>query len=287
MKKFSSTFYFLALLFIVLILFVISMAGFGKNNEEKKLVTEEIPKNIITKNDKINSQINSQINNKVNIDEKILATLVKEDLPKDIANLKLTRLEVPAFKQEYIRSCEESALRMVLGFYGIETNDMEIVKKVGYDPHPSDKKNNIWDDPNKMFVGSINDPNKNGYGAFAPAIASAAKAFGRDAESYLGVSAQFLAEQIYNGHPVIVWGFYSTPPFVKYSWNTKEGKNIIAYRGEHTRVVVGVYGDPSKPAGFLLNDPLTGEKDVYWSTDRLMTQMNIFGNLTNQAVVVR
>jgi uncharacterized protein YvpB len=204
-----------------------------------------------------------------------------------VASIQSAYLDVPAFKQEYIRSCEESALRMVLAFYGTQTNDMEIVKKVGYDPKPHDLKNNIWDDPNEMFVGSIDDKNKNGYGTFAPALAKAAVAFGRDAESYLGVSAQFLAEQIYNGHPVIVWGFYTPPPYIKYFWNTKDGKKITAYRGEHTRVIVGVYGDKTKPKGFLLNDPFTGSKDEYWSTERLMTQMNTFGNLTNQAVVVK
>jgi uncharacterized protein YvpB len=210
-----------------------------------------------------------------------------EETPKAIPSSKIVQLDVPAFKQEYIRSCEEASLRMVLAFYGINTNDMEIVKKVGYDPHPWDTKNNIWDDPDTMFVGSIDDPNKNGYGTFAPPIARAAQAFGREAESYLGVSDKFLAEQIYAGHPVIVWGFSKMDSLQKYFWSTKEGKKIVAYRGEHARVITGVYGDPAKPTGFLLNDPLNGEKNEYWSTSRLITQMNMLGNLTNQAVVVK
>jgi uncharacterized protein YvpB len=138
-----------------------------------------------------------------------------------------------------------------------------------------------------MFVGYIDGPTKSGYGTFSPPIASAAKSFGLDAESYLGVTDQFLAQQIYDGYPVIVWGFFPSPPFTIYSWHTKDGTKVTAYRGEHARVVVGVYGDPDNPLGFLLNDPLTGEKDQYWSSARLMTQMNMFGNLTNQAVVVQ
>jgi uncharacterized protein YvpB len=280
----KATIYFLTLfLIIILIFFAVSGLKSKKNNEGNRLTTEETPQ----KTGNPNNGINNKIDNQANINEKILATLKKEDLPKDVANLKLTKLDVPVFKQEYIRSCEEASLRMVLGFYGLQTNDMEIVKRVGYDPHPWDKKNNIWDDPDKMFVGSIDDSSKNGYGAFAQAIAPAAKTFGRDSESYFGVSEQFLAEQIYSGHPVIVWGFFNSPPFVKYFWNTKDGKKITAYRGEHTRVVVGVYGDETKPVGFLVDDPLTGEKEQYWSVGRLMTQMNMFGNLTNQAVVVR
>lgn len=214
------------------------------------------------------------------------STLVEENV-KNTFNANIKKLDVPFFKQEYIRSCEEASLRMALAFYGIKTDDMEIVKKVGYDPKPWDKKNNIWDDPNEMFVGSIDDPNKNGYGTFSPAIAKAAKAYGRNAESYTGVGAQFLAEQIYNNHPVIIWGF-TKPPLTKYYWNTKDGKKIEAYRGEHARIVIGVFGDQKNPTGFLINDPLTADgKEEYWSTEKLMTHMNILGNLTNQAVVVK
>lgn len=293
MKKNFITFYFLIVLLIILILFfVVPSLKFKGNNEGKNTTIETTAKNI-TVNVKSNTVSGNANNNQARTlvlseeDKKIMATLVKEDPPKDINNIKLTRLNVPVFQQEYSRSCEEASLRMVLAFYGIQTNDMEIVKRVGYDPHPWDIKNNIWDDPNKMFVGYIDDPNKSGYGTFAPAIAVAAKTFGQDAESYQGVSSQFLAQQIYNGYPVIVWGFFSSPPFTIYSWHTKDGKKITAYRGEHVRVIVGVYGDSYNPVGFLLNDPLTGEKDQYWSTERLITQMNMFSNLTNQVVVVK
>ncbi len=270
-----------------------------KNNNGTKLVVTETPKNalipkniIIPKENPAKTIIpNNPRNNPPPVlsaqDKRFLATLAKEDLPKNVADLPFAHLPVPFFKQEYIRSCEEASLRMVLAYYKIETDDLTIAERVGYNPRPWDIKNNIWDDPNKMFVGFIDDPSKSGYGAFAPAIANAAKTYGHDAESYVGVTAQFLAQQIYAGYPVIVWGFYDVPPFVKYTWNTPEGKKIIAYRGEHARVVVGVFGDPSKPVGFLLDDPLTGEKEEYWSAERLMTHMNEFGNLTNQAVVVQ
>ena len=255
----SRTFYFLAVVLVfVLIFYAVSRLTSGEEAVVSPITIESV--------------------------EKASARTVVEDASIG-AEARSVKLDVPFFKQEYIRSCEEASLRMALAFYGIETNDMEIVGRVGYDPRPLDRENNVWDDPNIMFVGSIDDPNKNGYGAFAPAIASAAKTFGRDAESYLGVSSQFLAEQIYNGYPVIVWGFMSSP--AKYFWNTKEGKEVVAYRGEHVRVVVGVFGSPSEPTGFLLHDPLTGEKNEYWSSEKLMTHMNTLGTLTNQAVVVR
>ena len=255
----SRTFYFLTVLLILVLIFYVVPSFKSKGKTAASPITIESV-------------------------ERASAGTVVEDAPPSV-EVRSVQLDVPFFKQEYIRSCEEASLRMVLAFYGIETNDMEIVARVGYDPRPWDRENNIWDDPDIMFVGSIDDPDKNGYGAFAPAIASAAKTFGRDAESYLGVSSQFLAKQIYNGHPVIVWGFTFSP--TKYFWNTKEGKEIVAYRGEHVRVVVGVFGDPSEPVGFLLHDPLTGEKNEYWSSEKLMAHMNTLGTLTNQAVVVK
>ncbi len=215
-----------------------------------------------------------------------LSTLIKENLPANIAQLKVTQLNVPFFKQQYIRSCEEASLRMVLAFYGIATNDMEIVQKIGYNPRAWDYTNNIWDDPSEMFVGFIDAANKSGYGTFAPAIEKGAKMYGRDAGSYSKITAQFIGQQIHDGHPVIVWGFYDAPPFIKYSWKTDKGKTIAAYRGEHARVVTGLVGDPNNPVGFFLNDPQSDQANEYWSASRLMKHMNMLGSLTNQAVVV-
>lgn len=243
--------------------------------------TQTLPTNILSK------PINPTTNSKVpSITEQVLQTL-KPEIAPDLSFYDVVTLDVPAYKQEYKNSCEESALRMVLAYYDIVATDMEVVQKVGYQPRGWDFKNNIWDDPSEMFVGSIDSVKTIGYGAFAPALAKAARAFGRQAQSYSPVTASFIAEQIYKGYPVMVWGFFKTPPYIKYSWKTNEGEEIQAYKGEHVRVVVGVVGDKDNPTGFFLNDPLTGAAKVYWSSERLMKHMNIWGNLTNQAVVVK
>jgi uncharacterized protein YvpB len=218
------------------------------------------------------------------VTDQVLKTLVPEKTP-DLSLFDVVTLDVPADKQEFRNSCEESALQMVLAYYDIQATEMEIVKKVGYNPRVWDKAKGIWDDPYEMFVGAINEPS--GYGTYAPAIAKAARAFERNAQSYSPITPNFIAEQIYKGYPVIVWGFFKTPPYTKYSWKTDTGKEIEGYRGEHARVVVGVVGDKDNPTGFFLNDPRTGEAKVYWSSERLMEHMNIWGNLTNQAVVVQ
>src|SRR6266403_1804174 len=160
-------------------------------------------------------------------DKPFVDTLIPEPTP-DLSNFMVHQLPVPAYKQEGPRSCEEASLRMVLAYYTIQTTDMDVVKRVGYNPHPWDTVNNIWDDPNVMFVGNIDDPLKSGYGAFAPALAKGARAFGRSAQSYTLVSGDFIATQVDQGHPVMAWGFFNTPPYVKYSWQTSAGKNVTA-----------------------------------------------------------
>lgn len=236
--------------------------------------------------------VNQNSSTKVpSVTEQVLQTL-KIETPPDLSFYDVVMLDVPAYKQTYKNSCEESALQMVLAYYDITATEMEIVEKIGYKPRNWDYENNIWDDPYEMYVGAIDSKSPNGskmsgYGVFAPPVAKAAQGFGREAESNSPVSAQFIAEQIYSGYPVMVWGFFKTPSYVKYSWKTNEGKAVEAYSGEHTRVVVGVVGSKDNPTGFFLNDPLTGEAKVYWSAERLMKHMNIWGNLTNQAVVVK
>jgi len=195
------------------------------------------------------------------------------------------KLEVPYFSQQYENSCEEASLRMALAYYGIKTDDMEIVKKVGYDPRPKDYENNIWDDPNKMFVGYIDSP-ANGYGVYGRPIARAAKAFGRNAIYTTYVTPSILAAAIVLRNPVVLWGNngISVSP---YTWKTPAGKTVIAFGGEHARLVVGFKGSILKPEGFYLHDPINGKQYDYWETKRLMENVKSVPGVTDQAVIVR
>jgi uncharacterized protein YvpB len=281
MKKHSLIIWIVAATLAVIIIILVIINPFKKQPSVSSTTTVIVPSpyDMTTKPPLAGHQVSAS-------DAPFIATLKPEPIP-DLANLNVVQLAVPLFTQQYIRSCEEASLRMVLAYYGIMTDDMSIVQKVGYAPHIWDHKNNIWDNPNEMFVGSIDDSTKNGYGTFAPAIASAANKFGRQAESDTNVSASFIGNQIANGYPVIIWGFFATPPFIKYQWKTSTGTIIDAYRSEHVRVVTGLVGDPNNPTGFFVNDPITGVKNEYWSATVLMKHMNVWGALTNQVVVVK
>lgn len=200
---------------------------------------------------------------------------------------KIIKLDVPYHQQEYEKSCEAASLRMVLEYYGIKTNDWDILQAIGYNPRGRDFTKNIWDDPTEMFVGYV-EKGKPGYGTYAEPIVKAAKSFGREANAYKNVSARFLAEQISNGHPIIAWGYYPYTTFVKYAWKTEDGKDIFGYRGEHTRVVYGFDGEADNPKGFYVHDPnfANGGADQYWDTEKLIKNMNTAGELSNQAVIV-
>jgi len=178
---------------------------------------------------------------------------------------------------------ESDALRMALALYGIGTSDADVLGRVGYAPRPRDTASNTWDNPYEMFVGDIGGAqNTTGYGVFAPPIAQAARSYGRGATVANNVSADYIAQQIYAGHPVLAWGY--SKGFAPDSWNVPGGGVVTTYKGEHVRVVYGVAGAPGNIIGFYLRDPAYGS--LYWTPGQLMANMNVFGGVSNQTVTV-
>ncbi len=201
------------------------------------------------------------------------------------------RLSVPHFKQQYTNSCEAASLRMALAFYGVISNDYDIVLSFGYAPKEKDVENNIWDDPHKMFVGSLHQKgNTFGYGVYGEPVAKAALSFGRTSQYVTRITPKFLADEIRNQHPVVIWGYTSLSQ-EPYTWTTPEGKTVTAFRGEHARVLVGARWKAgtvasSDPEGFYVHDPLGGAYE-YWDSEKLMAHMSAVPGVTDQAVAVR
>lgn len=201
-----------------------------------------------------------------------------------------TKLKVPYFKQQFPNSCEAASLRMALAYYGIKKNDIQIVLKFGYDPRPKDWDKNIWDDPQKQYVGHVDvsgRPN-GGYGTYGLPVVKAIELFGRRAEYATGtaITSEWLARQIAAKNPVVIWGAtsFTEPP---YTWTTPEGKEIKAFKGEHARLLVGFKGTVKNPIGFYVHDPYTNESYKYWPAVDLIKHMNLVPGVTDQAVVVR
>ncbi|MCA9336183.1 C39 family peptidase, partial [Candidatus Saccharibacteria bacterium] len=140
----------------------------------------------------------------------------------------------------------------------------------------------VWDDPQTMFVGSIDGSITGGTGAGpdAPPVAKAARAYGRNASAVTGIDAGWIAQQLYNGNPVIMFGAFSRTGTI--TWKTPSGDTRIMNLTGHATTVTGVKGEPSNPIGFWVNDPLRGAS--YWTTAQV--NANIALDPDRQAVVI-
>lgn len=184
-------------------------------------------------------------------------------------------LDIPFDRQDKALSCEVATLKMALRYKGVDplTED-QLMALVGYS-EPIRRSRGIWGDPNVGFVGNIRGrQNTTGYGVHWDPIAEAAQVFLPESHTFQGFSPAQIAAEISAGNPVIIWGLYgkSWPD----TWRTPEGKVIRAWRGEHTRVIIGFTGEVNNPDGFILIDPLLPRR-LTWSTDQLLKNSAPFG----------
>jgi len=194
------------------------------------------------------------------------------------------KLGVPMYKTQYRMSCELASLRMLLAFRGVNVgDDKDLLSTIGYNPHPRDQANNLWDNPNLTYVGDLGGyPNNTGYGVHAGPIAKEAQSRGRQATASFNVPASYISAQVHGGNPVEFWG-HSTPSKAD-AWNTSSGV-VQTWLSSHARVVFGVVGSADNPLGFWIIESMTG-KPFYWTTDQLMANMNVVPGVSNQTVVV-
>ena len=201
--------------------------------------------------------------------------------------IRSVRYNVPFYRQQYAGSCTAASLRMILAYRGISADDMAIIQRMGYSPRAADTSTNppTWDDPSEMFVGDVNGKigNFTGAGPDAPPVAKAANSYGRSATAVQGIGVGWIAQQLYDGNPVIIFGSWNNKNSYV-SWVTSSGKEVKMNITGHAMTVIGVKGEPSSPIGFWINDPLSsGTK--YWTAAELQATINL--DVYHQAVVVR
>ncbi len=181
-----------------------------------------------------------------------------------MTNLRVVKLNVPFYRQVYAQSCEAASLRMALAYRGVHDSDWNILQRFGYRPRPRDKATNEWDDPNAQFVGDVNGNQGagTGWGVYAGPVARAASQYGRGTSVAYGANANFVAQQIHNGNPVIAWGVWRIGAKID-SWRTPSGRTVSGPIPMHVRLIVGVRGEPHDPLGFYVSDPISGQ--LYWT----------------------
>lgn len=192
----------------------------------------------------------------------------------------ITILDIPLHWQEKKLSCEAASLKMALNYKGFPVSENDIMQKIDIDLTP--RKDNVWGDWTKSFIGDINGSScRTGYGVSWDPVAQAARNW-NDADSFSGWSLQDVTREIRSGNPIVVWGTIPVKQLTDCSWYTPEGKYIKAFRETHVRLVIGYTGPEAKPEKIILNDPLSGT--LYWSAEKFMNNWKEFGY---SGVVVR
>lgn len=188
-------------------------------------------------------------------------------------------LAIPFYPQEHALSCEVAALRMALAYVGYQVSEDELIANLTFSAREP-MKNGIWGDPDEGFVGNIDGSifEFTGYGVYDRPIAALAQKY-RPASVVSDPTLDQILDLAEKGNPVIVWGLLShrTPQI----WESLSGKTVIAYPGEHARVLMGYTGNRQDVHELILMDPIYGR--IRMDVDRFLSDWQTLGN---RAVVV-
>lgn len=200
---------------------------------------------------------------------------------------RVTKYNIPFYRQQYKASCAAASLRMIMAFKGIKTNDLDIVYRMGYNPRSIDKSTDppTWDDPDQMFVGDINGSIGSGTAAGPDAlpIVAAAQSYGRSSYRALNINTSWVADQLFNGRLVV--GFGATGNSKQYiQWKTPNGRIEKMNIRSHAVAISGFMGESNAPIGFWVNDPLSNGIQ-YWSNSQLQAYIDL--DPYKQAVAVQ
>lgn len=173
-------------------------------------------------------------------------------------------LDAPAISQfpELTSGCEVTSLTMLLQYYGINKDKLELAKEMKKDPTPLqvDEKGNIvyWGNPNLGFVGEVTGKGK-GFGIYHTALYELLEAYVPTAVDLTGSDFETLERQVAKGIPVVVWTTINMqmPPESRWVvWDTPIGPIKTTFL-EHAVLLVGYDEDH-----VYVNDPWTGKAKV-------------------------
>ena len=183
-------------------------------------------------------------------------------------------------KQEHRVTCEVASLRMSLDYLGIDITEDELLKQINVSTSSPRTKDNFWGDPHMGFVGDFDGSIffGTGYGVYDYPIMNLARMYTK-ADTLDNPSISEVLEHVKSGSPVIVWGLLSSKYTI--NWTSHEGKQVKAFPGEHSRIVIGYTGNISNPENIILMDPLYGIVQI--ETSLFLEEWRM---LDNMAVVV-
>jgi uncharacterized protein YvpB len=192
-------------------------------------------------------------------------------------------ISVPSYRQQYALSCEAAALRMILAYEGIASNDWDLMNVMGIDWRGPVVSNGLfrWGNPYTNFVGNPNGSqyNNTGYGTYHPPVARAARAYGgRVVASQEGLGPPDLYRYVLQGNPAVVWIAIDYAYHRNTAYYAYDGQLVqFGSPYEHAVALIGV-----TPDSVLVNDPARGQ---LWVSRGVFE--NTYATFNNMAVVMR
>lgn len=177
---------------------------------------------------------------------------------------KTASIDAPLVLQmpELYNGCEISTLAMMLNFYGIDKNKMELTGEMKQDPTPlkynKDGTIKSWGNPHIGFVGDITGKKK-GYGIYHDALFDLLVQYIPSAVDLTGHEFEELEQQVSDGKPVIIWSTvsYRKPAESQWMvWDSPLGPIRTTFQ-EHTVLLVG-YDEEH----VYINDPRVNRKNI-------------------------
>jgi len=172
------------------------------------------------------------------------------------------RIEAPIVKQkpELPSGCEVTALTMLLQFYGLPKDKIELAAEMKHDTTPlkrnADGSIAYWGNPNLGFVGDATGASK-GFGIYHSALFDLLHRYVPTAVDLTAQSWDKVEQQLREGIPAVVWTTidYQVPDRWVV-WDTPIGPIQTTFM-EHAVLLVGF-----DEQHVYINDPLSGKGQV-------------------------
>lgn len=190
-----------------------------------------------------------------------------------------TMIDAPIVLQnpELFNGCEITALTMLLQFYGINKNKMELLPEMKKDPTEiqfnRDGTIKYWGHPNAGFVGDITGKEK-GFGIYHAALFVLLKKYIPTGVDLTESSFGELEQQVANGIPVLAWTTVNfTVPLENQwvEWDSPLGPVKTTFQ-EHTVLIVG-YDEKH----IYVNDPLSGKEKYQIEKEQFIATWEALG----------
>jgi uncharacterized protein YvpB len=205
------------------------------------------------------------------IDERTEPKAEAEALPTEVL------LDAPLVKQypELPRGCEITSLTMLLQYYGIDKDKLELAEEMRKDPTPiqwnEDGTIKYWGHPNLGFVGEITRK-AIGFGIYHRALFETLEAYVPTAVDITGEDFKNIEAYLAEGSPVVAWTTINyTVPQEWVVWETSLGPIKTTF-SEHSVLITGFDADY-----VYLNDPLKSEKNIKVSKDQFIASWKAMG----------